>query len=275
MTLPQFLRGAARIIACVTAVGALVIAGRAALLDQTATASAAGAVGLALMVLAALDLESFEGLGIKAQLRSTLSDAENKVKELDKITIALAKSAFMQSAKGILSHKERSEIVADLTAALEASKLDPGKIEEIKAPFYRYLAYNYWYALGYLRSMYQAGHANYIQQLQMRTQAGPQNDALAAEHKRLSENPESEFPTENNFHQLRDLLLKMVAKYPLAKPEDRSGFEAAASDLADMFEACVKKGNYTHEALMSIEQLRDANSPAMRKLRARLSVPGA
>jgi len=275
MTLPQFLRGAARVVACVAAVAALVIAGKAALQDHTATATAAGAIGLALMVLAALDLESFEGLGIKAQLRQTLSDAENKVKGLDKISIALARGAFVQAARAPLSHKERRDLVAELTDALKEAKIDDEEMQKIKEPFYRFLSYKYWYGLGYLRSMYQSRHANYIRQIQMRTMAGPENDRLEKEYNRLSANPESEYPTEYNFDRLRELLSKMIAKYPLTTESDLDAFKEIASELSDMFEGCLKAGNYTPEAFATIDQLSNPNSPLINKFLARLSAPGA
>lgn len=275
MTLPQFLRGAARIVACVAAVAALCIAGKAALQDQTATASAAGAIGLALMVLAALDLESFEGLGIKAKLRNTLSDAEDKVKGLDKISLALARSTIVQASRGNLRHKERMELITELTEALKDAKVDDLEIQKIKGPFYRFLAYKYWYGLGYVRSMYQARHANYVQQIQMRTPPGSESDRLLEEFKRLSAVTESDYPTDDNFIQLREFLSKIISKYPLAIESDRAAFESIASDLSDMFEGCLKAGNYTPEAFSAIEQLGDPNSPLVCKFLARLSAPSA
>jgi len=53
-------------------------------------------------VLSLLDLESFEALGIKAKLRSTLGEAEDRLRQIDSTIAVLSKMALLQAMRGLL-----------------------------------------------------------------------------------------------------------------------------------------------------------------------------
>lgn len=123
-------------IACaVMAASSFVVFVICALTDKSAAAATAAALCLALAVLAAFDLESFEGLGIKAKLRSTLGEAERKIQQIDRLTTSLARFAFLTAARGRMTNIERQELVRELTASLTETGATAETIQDLKVPF--------------------------------------------------------------------------------------------------------------------------------------------
>ncbi|WP_331294809.1 MULTISPECIES: hypothetical protein [Methylobacterium] len=248
MNAPRLLRGAARVVSGLAGLAALIVFVITALDDHTATATAAAGLCLALAVLAALDLESFEGLGIKAKLRTTLSDAEARLNGLDALIRSLARGAFVQAGRGALTPIERRDLVTDLTASLVAAGMTPDAIEAFKRPVYAYIASGLWYPATMIRANYLTKR-NQELELQQRKLHGDEWQAVQAERDRLGSGEVTEHPYNDGFERFRAMAERMAVETPVTSPADRQTLVTIMAEISDLFEECCKTGNLTDRAI--------------------------
>lgn len=269
MNAPRLLRGAARVVSGLASLAALIVFVIAALDDHTATATAAAGLCLALAVLAALDLESFEGLGIKAKLRTTLSDAEARLDNLDMIIRSLSRAAFSQSARGNLSDPELRTTVDELTNSLRDAGVSPETIETFKRPVYSYISGRLWYVATLVRSSYQVQQSRALADRENRLPMGVDRDQLREERDRLTSTEVNEHPYGDNFDRFRAIAERMAVETPVALPEHRQIFIAVMGEISDLFEECRRTGNLTDRAMAAMGRARDLENPYAASLVAR------
>jgi hypothetical protein len=247
----RLLRGLVRAILGLASLAALIIFGIAALDDHTGTAATAAGLSLGFAVLAALDLESFEGLGIKAKLRTTLSDAEARLNGLDALIRSLARGAFVQAGRGALTDTERRDLVADLTASLVVAEMAPESIEAFKRPVYGYIASRLWFTATMVRANYLASRAQDLE-LRQRQASGPEWDTIRTELDGLNSARVTEHPNTDNFEGFRAMAERMAVETPSASPEHRQTLLAVMGEISDLFEECRRTGNLTDRAMAAM-----------------------
>lgn len=270
MKADRLLRGLARIVFGVTSLGAFGVFAWTALHDQTATATVAAGLGLALAILSTLDLESFEGLGIKAQLRSTLSDAEARLNSLDALIRTLARGAFVQTSRGGMTDQERRTAVDEMTASLQGIGVSAETIETFKRPIYGYIANRLGYVAMLVRSNYLGSRVRALDSQEQRLIHGPERDAVRAERERLSAVMVDEYPSYDNYERFRAIVERMAVETPVILPEHRQILIAALGEISDLFEECRRAGNLTERAMAAMGPYPNINNPYAAALAARL-----
>lgn len=230
---------------------ALIVFIIAALDDHAATAATAAGFSLALAVLAALDLESFEGLGIKAKLRTTLFDAEARLNALDALIRSLARSAFVQAGRGALTNIERRDLITDLTTSLVDAGMTPDAIEAFKRPVYSYIASALWYPATTVRASYLTRRLQALE-LRQRQLSGDEWHAVQAERDRLSSVEVTEHPYNDNFERFRAIAERMAVETPVTSQEDRQTLVTLMAEISDLFDECRRAGNLTERAMAAM-----------------------
>ncbi|MCJ2093144.1 hypothetical protein MKK67_11640 [Methylobacterium sp. J-072] len=268
MNAPRLLRGAARVVSGLASLAALIVFIIAALDDHTATATAAAGLCLALAVLAALDLESFEGLGIKAKLRTTLSDAEARLNGLDALIRSLARSAFVQAGRGALAPIERRDLVTDLTASLVAAGMTPDAIEAFKRPVYSYIAGGLWYPATTVRASYLSKRLKELE-LRQRQVSGDEWHTIQIERDRLNSVEVTEHPYNDSFERFRAIAERMAVETPVTSSEDRQTLVTLMAEISDLFDECRSTGNLTDRAMAAMSHGHALGNPFVEAMMTR------
>ncbi len=239
--------------------------------DQAGTAASAATLCLALAVLGALDLESFEGLGIKAKLRSTLSDAEERLRAINDMAVSLARASLNQAANGTVEFEDAKQTVSNITASLETMGLSRLQIDNMKQTFYTGILGYHWL---YISDVYN----NYM--LHVEDLPGFSVDDLR-EGRKLPADAQSWlrhglvrwplYDATQPVDQFERTLLDSCEAAPVQEEGDREALRILGRYLSRSAKRCISEGNYTTEAIRFLKYHEPPNDAELKSALTKLS----
>lgn len=252
----------------VAAALAFVVALYLLIMDHTASAVAAGALTLALLVFHNLPImESFEVLGLKAKLVQRIGEAEQLLDHIRKSASASAKLHYIQLAwmnrMGTIDWSKKRELAAEMESVLRSLQIPQQEIDNTKLPFMILLCldiYRVFESTLHERVQhYQSILSQEISEFGRRgpiNQSDPQWKELMDRQQRLRTFQRYDSANMLVDQRLRDvdgLSREILANAPIPEP-DKAALEPVRTQVSGLAAACWLAGTVTPEAEAYIER---------------------
>lgn len=262
--------------------GALVSLGAfldAALKDHSATAATAAALCLSLCVIASFDLESFEALGIKAKLRSTLSEAEQRLQDIEKrlrhvdsLIKTLASSTYLQAARGTLAPNERRQIVSELNRNLSDAGISQSEIEDLRAVYMASVASSLWSISEWNWQVLSSDWANAAHTRLITLPDGDERREAERVYNLLQQNTYGAGPNAINYRDFSTLLERRINSLELPSRGIRQALLEDADRYNRAFQKCLDTGFGTEEIEKIVSDFHNDREVAIADLRKRIKI---